>query len=57
MSRRPLNVYMLHLAGVTLSFSLVIKRCFIPSNESQGNHFGYGGLKANVNFLVSNDGN
>ena len=48
---------MLHLAGVTLSFSLVINLCFIPSNESQGNHFGYGCLKANANLLVGSDGN
>ena len=48
---------MLHLATVTLSFSLVISVCFIPSKESHGNHFGYGGLNANAKSVVGSDGN
>jgi len=47
----------LHLVAVTLSFSFVFNFCFIPSKESQKNHFGYGGLKAKASSLVGSSGN
>jgi len=50
-------VYKLNLVEVTLSFSFVTNFFLIPSKESQGSHFGYGGLKANANLLVDNGGN
>ena len=55
--RWPLNVYKLNLVEVTLSFSFVINFCLIPSKESQGSHFRYGGLKAKANLLVGNGEN
>jgi len=50
-------MYKLNLVEVTLSFSFVINFCLIHSKESQGSHFGYGGLKANANLLVGSGGN